>query len=132
MSVFVDTSALYAILDADDSGHAPASQAWTALVNELETFVTSNYTLIELHALLQSRLGMAAVRLLYEAIVPILDVLWVDDETHRAGVDAVLVANRRQLSLVDGVSFVLMRRQGIARAFTLDPHFAEQGMEVIP
>ena len=75
---------------------------------------------------------MAAVRLLYEAIVPILDVLWVDDETHRAGVDAVLVANRRQLSLVDGVSFVLMRRQGIARAFTLDPHFAEQGMEVIP
>jgi predicted nucleic acid-binding protein len=132
VSVFVDTSALYAILDADDAGHARASRVWPALVNEAEPLVTSNYTLLESHALLQSRLGMAAVRLLYDAIVPMLDVLWVDDETHRAGVDAVLVANRRQLSLVDCVSFVLMRRHRIARAFSLDPHFAEQGIDVLP
>jgi uncharacterized protein len=132
VSVFVDTSALYAILDADDAGHARVSEVWAALVNGAEPLVTGNYTLIESHALLQSRLGLAAVRLFYDAMVPVLDVLWVDEETHQAGVNAVLVAGRRRLSLVDCVSFVLMRRHGIARAFALDPHFAEQGLDVLP
>jgi predicted nucleic acid-binding protein len=34
MTTFVDTSALYAILDADDTHHQPARQTWRALLNE--------------------------------------------------------------------------------------------------
>ena len=43
-----------------------------------------------------------------------------------------LAARRRDLSLVDVVSFLVMRREGLTRAFTLDPHFSEQGFECIP
>lgn len=132
MSVFVDTSAFFAVMDADDSTHTRASQAWAALVNGTEALVTSNYTLVQTQALVQSRLGMAAVRLFYDRVVPALDVLWVGEDTHRAAVSAVLVANRRQLSLVDCASFVLMRQHGIGVAFTLDAHFAEQGLDVLP
>ena len=132
MSVFVDTSAFFAVMDADDSAHGRASQAWAALVNGTEALVTSNYTLVETQALVQSRLGMAAVRLFFERVVPALDVLWVSEDTHHAAVGAVLVANRRRLSLVDCVSFVLMREHDIGVAFTLDAHFAEQGLDVLP
>jgi predicted nucleic acid-binding protein len=34
MTVFVDTSAFYATLDADDQQHDLAKQIWVALVNE--------------------------------------------------------------------------------------------------
>jgi predicted nucleic acid-binding protein len=42
------------------------------------------------------------------------------------------VAGQRDLSLVDFVSFELMRREGIRTAFTFDRHFAEQGFECVP
>jgi predicted nucleic acid-binding protein len=62
MTVFVDTSAFYAVLDRDDANHAEAKNVWTRLVREGTTFLTSNYVLVETAALLQHRLGMAAVR----------------------------------------------------------------------
>ncbi len=44
----------------------------------------------------------------------------------------LLAARRRDLSLVDSASFVLMRRLGIRRALTVDKHFAEQGFDIVP
>lgn len=132
MTVFVDTSAIYAVLDADDRQHQPARQQWMALLDEAADLVCSNYIIVETTALVQNRLGMEAVRTLQEDLLPVLRVEWVDELVHRAGVTALLTAGRRHLSLVDCVSFDLMRRLGIRRAFAFDEHFAEQGFEVIP
>ena len=132
MSVFVDTSALFAILDADDQNHERAKHAWTDLINQGTELVCSSYVLVEIFALVQHRLGMKAVRVLQEDMMPMLHVEWVDVGTHDAGVAALLTAGRRQLSLVDCVSFDVMRRLGAKTAFTLDSHFAEQGFEQIP
>jgi predicted nucleic acid-binding protein len=56
----------------------------------------------------------------------------VDLEMHRAGVSALLAASRRNLSLVDCVSFEVMRTLGIKVVFTFDPHFREQGFSINP
>ena len=45
---------------------------------------------------------------------------------------ALLTANRRQLSLVDCISFEMMRRLEIKTAFTHDRDFAERGFECLP
>lgn len=45
---------------------------------------------------------------------------------------ALLAPNRREVSLVDCVSFAIMRQRAMTRAFTLDAHFAEQGFECAP
>lgn len=45
---------------------------------------------------------------------------------------ALLVAGRRRLSLVDCASFDGMRRLGLNTAFTLDPHFGDQGFTCLP
>jgi len=61
-----------------------------------------------------------------------LQVDWVTEEVHRAGVDAVLAASRKKLSLVDCVSFRIMRHLGIRTAFCFDEHFREQGFQREP
>jgi predicted nucleic acid-binding protein len=132
MSVFIDSAALYAVLDADDDNHAAAKGVWIDLLNRREELVCSNYILVESFALVQHRLGMEAARALQEDIVPVLSIYWVDQYTHQASVSAMLTAGQRQLSLVDCVSFECMRRLGIRTAFTFDRHFAEQGFQCIP
>lgn len=130
--VFVDTSAFYAVFDTDDHEHPRARQTWTELLTDGATLVTSSYVLVETLALLQHRLGIEAVRLFDDSVVPLLRVLWVDADVHRRAMMVLLTAGRRQLSLVDCASFTLMRQHGLDRAFTFDRHFAEQGLTTVP
>ena len=132
MSVFVDTSAFFAVLDADDENHDRARQVWEDLLTQEAVLVCSNYVLVETLALVQHRLGLPAVRTFQEDIMPVLNVEWVDETIHQVGIASVLAAARRGLSLVDCVSFEIMRRLGIKTAFVFDHHFDEQGFECLP
>ena len=127
MTVFVDTSALFALLDADDAGHGIALPAWNGGVDECAGFVTTNYIVVETTALVQRRLGIHAVRTLIDEMLPMVDTIWVTDADHSTGLSLLLMAARRHLSLVDCVSFTVMRRMGIREYLGLDPHFEEQG-----
>jgi hypothetical protein len=62
----------------------------------------------------------------------VLDVEWVDERTYALGADIVLARNKRELSLVDCVSFVVMTRLGIRDVFTFDPHFRREGFKCRP
>jgi len=132
MRIFVDTSGLLAVLDASDRWHPATRQTWEHLLTTGAELVTTSYVLVELYALAQRRLGMEAVRTLYTDIQPVLTVLWVDEAMHRAGVEALLGSGRRGPSLVDCVSFVAMRQEGIVDALALDAHFAAQGFRCHP
>ena len=132
MSVFVDTSAFYALLDADDANHGPSALTWREMMASDENVVTTNYVLVETLALLQSMLGPRAVREFQEDIVPVLHVEFVTPELHRLGIAALLAASRRGLSLVDWVSFEVMRESGMKSAFTFDGHFREYGFIAVP
>ncbi len=132
MSIFVDTSAFYAILDADDENHGRAKRLWIDLVLQKAHLVCSNYVLVETFALVQHRLGLQAIRTFQVDVLPLLQTEWVGEVDHQAGVTAVLTAARRRLSLVDCVSFEIMRQWGMKQVFTFDLHFAEQGFMCIP
>jgi predicted nucleic acid-binding protein len=132
VTAFVDTSALYAALDRSDAHHRRAAEALRRLISEDAVLVTSNYVLVETTALLQGRLGMDAVRTFHGDLAPLLQVEWIAEVRHQAGMEATLAAGRRKLSLVDCTSFQIMREAGIATAFCFDQHFPEQGFEVIP
>ncbi len=132
MSTFVDTSAFLAVLNADDENHPSARVEWERLVNSDDNLACTSYVLVETFALVQNRLGLDAVRTFNEAIVPLLQIEWIDSQAHNRGVTALLIAARRRLSLVDCVSFEAMRRLGISTAFTFDQHFREQGFTCIP
>jgi predicted nucleic acid-binding protein len=126
VAVFIDTSAFFAVLDADDANHAAAGRIWKSLIEQREELVCSNYILIESFALLQRRLGLESARVFQSDVAGMLQVRWVDEPLHAAGVSALLTAGRRQLSLVDCVSFELMRRLGLTTAFAFDQDFVDQ------
>jgi predicted nucleic acid-binding protein len=132
MNTFVDTSAFYAVMDAGDEMHPWARTEWQRLLNDNVNLYTTNYVLVETLALLQSRFGLDAVRVLSEDVVPILRILWVDSAEHESAVQLLLTANRRDLSFVDCISFQAMRSRGIRDVFCFDSHFAEQGFCVLP
>ena len=132
MRIFVDTSAFYALLDRDDENHQKAKKAWTGMVHGENVLVTSNYVLVETFALLQHRLGIEALRGFQDAIIPWVHVEFVSSEMHRAGVSVLLSVSRRNLSLVDCVSFEMMRALELKTAFVFDLHFKEQGFMMVP
>lgn len=126
-SVFCDTSALFAVIDRDSDAHIEAASGWRWLIEHETQLVTTNYVLVEMFALLQRRLGLEAVRRFQGDVIPILETEWIDQPAHERAVEAMLTANRRQLSLVDCASFDAMRRLAIDTAFAFDQHFIEQG-----
>lgn len=131
MAVLIDTSAILALLDAQDPNHAQSAATFRRLGVDRETIVAHNYVVIESIALLQRRFGVDAVRRLVSMIAPVLSVVWIDTELHDRGLTALLASGRRAVSLVDHLSFVVMHERGIRQAFAFDDDFAAQGFELV-
>lgn len=130
MSVLVDTSALFALIDPHDDDHEAAVATFADLADERR--IVHNYAVVEAAALIQRRLGMGQVQTLHNDTLPALETRWIDLETHAAAVTALLAADARRVSFVDRVSFEVMRRDGIDAAFAFDKDFASQGFRTIP
>ena len=124
--IFVDTSAIYAILDRSDANHETAKTMWFALLDSNAPLFTTNYVVLESCALAQNRLGLDAVRSIQEELLPVMETVWVDEAIHSLAMTALLAAQRRKLSLADCVSFTVMRLKGSQVAFAFDQHFAEE------
>ena len=113
MSVFADTSGLYALLVGSEDGHADLVQEFRNILTGNRPLRTTSYVLIETIALLQNRVGLEPVRDFDEHVFPLLSVEWVSEDLHRRSARRLSMENRRRLSLVDFVSFEFMRQQGI-------------------
>ena len=132
MSAFVDTSAFYALLVRTDEAHGPVRAAFAALLGAGRPLWTTSFVVVETMALLQHRIGLDGARDFDEEILPAIRVHWVDDHLYRLGADRPWRADRRQISLVDSVSFEFMVYQGIETALAIDPDFADAGFAVVP
>lgn len=130
MTVFVDTSALYGLMDADDPAHPRLTAALEGL--EGASLLTHNYVVVECIALVGRRLGARFVRRLVLDALSAVEVHWIDESTHRSAVSAVLGSRSGRRSLVDFTSFEVMRLQGIRTALAVDRDFVDAGFDVIP
>lgn len=131
MTVFVDTSALYALLVRTEVMHPSARGIFDELMTREVRLVTTNYVLQESTALLQRRIGLSAVRDLHRVVAPLLAVRWVTEPLHDRAMRRLLHVDRRRLSLVDCTSLVVMADEGIADAFAFDDDFAEAGFRLL-
>lgn len=132
MSAFVDSSAFYALLVRTDDAHEPVRAAFGRLLDRGSPLWTTSFVIVETMALLQHRVGLSAARDFDEDVLPAVRIEWIDERLYRRGVDRLGREDRRQLSLVDCVSFEFMRDQGLTTALAVDAHFAEAGFHVVP
>jgi uncharacterized protein len=130
--VFADTSALYALLDADDRFHLAAAAAFSHMSPDKTLMLTSSYVVLETLALLQARLGLRAVTQWKTEFQGILEIVWVEKQLHDEAVTALVAANKLTISLTDWASFLIMRERGIEHAFSFDRHFPQQGFHLLP
>ena len=126
--IFVDTSAIYALASDRDSRHHEARRSFAALLRAERPLVTHSDVLSESMALLQHRLGRR-VALTFAVEAREFEVEWVDEPLHRAAVEALHSAPAG-LSLVDQVSFLVMRRRGLDEAFAFDEDFLRAGFSL--
>jgi predicted nucleic acid-binding protein len=130
-AVFGDTSAFLALLNTADENHGRARGAFATLRTRKAPLVSTSYVLVETCALVGRRLGLDAVRSFRADFAPLVDVVWVDEALHNAGLDLLLDRRKRLLSLVDAVSFITMRQVDVTEAFAFDPHFEQEGFSTV-
>jgi uncharacterized protein len=131
-SVFVDTSALYALLVGSETHHTAVTRSFIQALERGRMLLTTNYVVVEATALLQHRIGLDAVRDLEARLLPVISVRWVDSDTHRRAIDRLFRIDKRRVSLVDAVSFVCMEAEGVSDALTLDADFEHEGFRLLP
>jgi predicted nucleic acid-binding protein len=127
--IFLDTSAIYAWADAADPNHHIAVERLQAILNSGEELLTHNYVLVESIALLQARLGLAAATKLAKDSTAFV-IEWVDDDLHASGIRQLERSTKRRVSLVDHISFLVMRRRRTLTAFAFDPDFTAAGFRL--
>lgn len=125
MVVFVDTSAIYALANAADANHHNATVLFRSALDVGEDLLIHNYILIESAALLHRRLGWGPTSRFLRDVAK-LRVRWVDDALHRAAVER-FAKRRGRVSLVDEVSFQVMREGRIDQALAFDEDFLREG-----
>ena len=131
MVVFVDTSALICLLDEEQDEHVRATRIWAELMDGRATLASTDYVRLEAWALLQNRLGLAAVQKFTENYLPVIDLHYVTEPQFAAAKTHVLGSGRKAISLVDASSFVVMREEAITHAFAFDRHFREHGFKLL-
>ena len=93
-AVLLDTSAIYAVLDADDDCHSAAVAGWDRLLDGVDTGgvepLTHSGIVVETAALVQHRLGMPGAEALHRDLLPLVRVVWVDEVLHERAVAALL------------------------------------------
>ena len=132
MNAFVDTSALYALMLPEDRHHQAAQACFEQLRLAEASLISTNYILLECTSLIQRRQGFEAAQAFLIQAAKLLDIVWIEHTHHEHAVMLWSKSGRRALSLVDCVSFWVMRDRGLRHAVAFDAHFEEAGFEVLP
>ena len=124
-AVLWDSSAILALVDADDADHARAVTVARQIATEARPSFVTNYIEVEAHALLVRKLGRALARQwLLMGGLPVVRVLLSEEQRAKE----ILVRHTdKDWTLCDAISFAVLDARRVARAFTFDHHFRQYG-----
>ena len=127
--VFVDTSAIAAVLNERDQYHTEALQRYTRLVEKGYSLVLTNFVIAETHALLLKTTHHTALGLKWLREVAYTDFTVIrPSKTEEEEAIQLLSTHQDKLwSMVDAVSFVIMEKFTISYYFSFDEDFRQTG-----
>lgn len=123
--ILVDTSGLFAVLDADDRNHALASRYWRSAT--AESLITHGYVVAETVSLVRTRMGWPAVDSLVDELMPRVRIEMIDRGLHDEAL-AEYRSVRGGTSFVDRVTIAFARRHRIREAFAFDRNLVAAGL----
>ena len=129
--IFIDTGAFIARHLARDQHHRKATALWGKLERSGLRCLTTELVVSETATLLarwaSPGFAVERVRALYQSEV--LSIHRAEPSDDLAALDLMLKYQDQAIGFTDCVSFVLMQKAGIHRAFTLDRRFRVAGFE---
>jgi len=127
MKVFVDSSALVALIVRNDGHHTDAVEVLQRLTKEAAEVVLSNFVVAEAYNLISSRTNAAKAReWLLNNTWPVERATPHDEEEARRIIQQY---DDKDFSYTDAISFAMIERLDFDLAFTYDHHFRQYGVK---
>ena len=130
--IFVDTGAFLARYLKRDQYFDRAQLRWSSIRAENIPLVTTNLILVETANLLARRsrpdIVVGKIKSIYQSAS--FTIFYSSKEEEIAGLDKIAKHRGHDISLTDGVSFVVMQKLNTNRAFSFDQHFVIAGFEL--
>jgi predicted nucleic acid-binding protein len=131
MTVFLDTVGLLAVWDESDQWHLAAQDCFAELLASRMNLITSNFILLECGNAAARRPYRSAVSKLREQMEMGHRLISPTIEDWQAAWFAYDDGTADSAGIVDQVSFTIMRRLGVSKAFSNDKHFRAAGFETL-
>ncbi|MBI4287204.1 MAG: type II toxin-antitoxin system VapC family toxin [Chloroflexi bacterium] len=133
-SIFVDTSAWYALVDASDAHHPQAAAFLTRALANYRDMSTTNHVIGESYTLIRFRLGHAVASEFLRNVRQArrLSHIFVSEEMEQEAYKLLEQYPGQAFSFVDGTSCVAMKQHGITDCFAFDDGFIAAGFTVLP
>lgn len=128
--VFVDTSALLALLDRADPRHAAVRDAFAGLRDA--ELLTHGYVIAESIAVARRRFGVDGAIALIDDLLPVIELVSVEPDLHQRVQHSYRRALPSGVSFVDRMSFAVIERDSVDAALATDADLLAAGVPVLP
>ncbi|MBI2119292.1 MAG: PIN domain-containing protein [Elusimicrobia bacterium] len=131
-SILLDSSAIFALINLEDSHHENALIINDSLIHRHVTLILPNFLLAESHTILNKRLGPNVARDFLNAALQDFEIERVTIEDEWAA-HAILqqVTKKKDISYFDAILVAVAERLGIDEVFTFDHHFRLLGLKMV-
>ena len=130
-NIFADTAGWGHLVDPSQTDHAQAAGIYRHARQQGQKFITTNYILTEVVALLTSplRIPRPATVTFIEGLQSsaYVEIIHIDPSTDEQAWQLLTQRQDKEWSLVDCASFVVMRQRALLEALTTDEHFEQAG-----
>ncbi len=122
---FLDTGALYAFVNRNDTDHGKVVAAYRAT----DRFLAHSAILMETFSLVAKRLSKPLAIRLVEGVLadPKVEVVHLTEALKAAAWTRCVRFSDKEWDWIDCASFELMEQRGVRHALTLDHHFRQAG-----
>jgi len=134
-SIFVDSSAFYALADRHDASHRIATERWQALVKTKRPLVTSLAVAAETATLIRRSIGFDAVQAWLDQLdrarlVGAMELVFPAEREYALARNLFHQLAHPKLSFVDALSFSIMSLRDIKICLGFDEDFLVAGFEL--
>ncbi len=133
-SIFVDTGAWVALADKADTHHLKAASVYPKLLKGHQSLLTSNLVIAEAYIIILNELGHSAATDFLNKVKasPRISKIYSNEETEEEAQNILIKYQDQDFSYTDAVSFAIMHRRKLKKAFCFDRHFLAAGFISIP
>ncbi len=133
-SLFLDTSFIIALEDADDQNHRPAVAYWKSFKRNPRKIIITSYIFDETVTFLKRRINHEKAAEVGNLMLssPTVELIHISEGHFDKGWRLFLKYHDKGFSFTDCISFLIMEENGIKKALTFDEHFRQMGINIEP